>query len=162
MFANTTPDIATQGIRAVINDQIARNVWSNGGFDDAVSLANYRALARTPWLSTVIEPRGDTFVLRAVVKSSPAYGTLGDLLNLLHGLDDYPLIDDEVHGDLVHETVTDHLSTYYPALDTDALLAFIYENSNEAPYLEGSMSVYIPEEDDLIAEFKTVHGLTED
>jgi len=163
MFANTTPDVAAQGVRATINDQLGRVAWFNGGYDDAIMLANHRALSRSPWLSTVIEQHGDTFKLRPVVKSSPAYGSIGDLIALLHGLDDYPLIDDEVHSDLVHETVRDYLSSFYSDIeDTARLLSFIYENSDESPYLEGNMSVYIPNEESLVAEYRAAQPADND
>lgn len=155
MFANTTPDIAALGIRATINNQLSRHFWHNGAYDEAVLLANHRALSRSPYLSTVIMPKGDTFVLRPVVKSSPAYGSIGDLVQLLRGLDDYPLMSDDVHSDLVHETVSAYVSQTYPDIeDSAALVSYIYENDEEGPYLEGMMTVYIPNESELVTEYR--------
>jgi len=159
MFDNTTPDVSALGLRAVINDQIARNVWHSGQYDNDVSLANHRALTRGPFLSTVIMPKGDTFVLRPVVKSSETYGSIGDLIAMLHGLDGYPLIDDEIHSDLVYEETLSYLERSYSDIeDTGGLLTFMHENNAEI-CLESGMSIYIENEDELVSEFRTLHKL---
>jgi len=158
-FANTTPDIAAEGLRAVINDQLSRNFYHSGYYDDPISMANMNAMRSGPWLSTVIEESGNTFKLRAVVKSSETYGTIGDLIAMLCGLDDYPLMDDEQFTILIHNELMEYLARTYPGDDSGDLAMFLYENGNEAPYLESGMSLYIPDEDSLIAEWRETHPL---